>query len=124
MAVSRGLASPSHLLQAAFARLHLLCGLLFLPRRIGPAEWRYASPALEFSLSVLRLESGVRWESPKKRGVELLLCTGGDVVLCDARGRALELPMGACAIAPSAAGSYRAEGPGVVHRATVGLDFS
>lgn len=97
---------------------------LLEPRSVGPAEWRYASPAVEFALSVLRIGSGVRWESPAKRGVELLLCTEGDVVLSDARGRTLSLPRGASAIAPSAAGSYRASGAGVVHRAAVGLDFS
>ena len=93
------------------------------PEPVGPSESRYRTTAEELTLSLLELGPGRGWQSPPGRGVEILLCSEGRVGLVDAEGRVLDLPRGASAIAPAAAGNYRAEGEGVVYRACVGLDF-
>ena len=55
-----------------------------------------------------------------ERDVEILLCTDGAVrVVREADGEEIHLERGASALAPAAAGAYRVEGAGVVHRAGV-----
>ncbi len=89
------------------------------PQRAESAELQYKTPAAEFELSMLRLDSVRSWESCEERGIEILLCTAGHVQIVNERGHRFELPRGSSMVAPAAAGQYTATGHGTVHRASV-----
>ena len=81
---------------------------------------RYATPALEFELARATLRGGPPIASAQERGIEILLCTEGEVELApaDAQPR-VRLAQGASCIVPAAAGAYRASGRGTLFRASV-----
>ncbi|MBT40253.1 MAG: mannose-6-phosphate isomerase, class I [bacterium] len=90
------------------------------PKVIEPGEdASYSTPTPYFRLERLDTASG-RVTGDADRGVEILLCTSGSVhVVREADAQEIDLERGASALAPSAAGAYRIEGAGVVHRAGV-----
>ena len=84
-----------------------------------------ALPRLPRSSSSSRARScaaGRRSRARRERGVEILLCTEGEVELvpADAHPR-VRLAQGASCIVPAAAGAYRASGRGTLYRASVPL---
>ena len=83
------------------------------------ADAGYSPPTPYFRLD--RLDTGRgRVTGDAERSVEILLCTSGSVrVVREADAQEIQLERGASALAPSAAGAYRIEGEGVVHRAGV-----
>lgn len=79
----------------------------------------YAAPTPYFHLDRLDTAAG-QVVGAAERSVEILLCTSGAVrVVREVDGEETQLERGASALAPSAAGAYRIEGEGVVHRAGV-----
>jgi len=118
--VLRGGLTPKHV-----DVLELLDTLTFregLPVVLEPGEDAgYSAPTPYFHLDRLDTAAG-RVTGDTERGVEILLCTSGAVrVVREAHGEETWLDRGASALAPSAAGAYRIEGDGVVHRAGVPL---
>ncbi|MGH0028733.1 MAG: mannose-6-phosphate isomerase, class I [Myxococcota bacterium] len=92
------------------------------PEPVGPVEVRYATPAREFSLSVLRPSEEQAWDSPARRGLEILFCTEGVARLFASDDPPLVLQPGQGVLAPAAAGAYRAEGDrAVLHRLGVAV---
>ncbi len=90
------------------------------PHRVDAVEERYATPAPEFALSVLRLKPGRRWSAAAGRSAEIAFCSEGAVRIADARGHEVPLARGSAAFAPAAADAYSIEGDGVVFVAGVG----
>jgi mannose-6-phosphate isomerase len=92
-----------------------------LPKRVGPGEGRYESPVDEFALSILDVATERPYRSSSGRGVEILLCTEGDVrVVNEGSGQRSDLGHGMSVIVPAAVTAYRLEGDGTVFRACVG----
>ena len=79
---------------------------------------RYVTPAQEFELSRLCLGPQRSFASAGDRGVEILLCTRGGVRVIGEAGPIALRPGRSCLI-PAAAGPYRAEGEGELHRIAV-----
>ncbi len=79
------------------------------PRRIG--EWVYQTPAREFELAAVRVETDAVFESGPRAAVELLFCLQGRAVVCGqdaAHGR--EICRGDTLLLPAAMGAYRVSG--------------
>jgi mannose-6-phosphate isomerase len=92
-----------------------------LPHGVVPGEGRYETPADEFALSILHVTKRLPYRSRPGRGVEILLCTEGDVrVVNEGSGQGADLGQGTSVIVPAAVASYRLEGEGTVYRAHVG----
>ena len=85
-------------------------------------ELVYRTPAPEFELARLEPRAGRALESGGERGVELLLCTEGEVCIRAPKGDTLSLERGSSAIAAASAGRYCVEGEGCVYRARVGVE--
>jgi len=90
---------------------------------LDPSGWeRYATPALEFELARTALRDGSSLASATERGIEILLCTEGQIELTPADSRtSVRLAQGASCIVPAAVGAYRASGRGMLYRASVPL---
>ena len=87
---------------------------------VGPGEERYASPAEEFVLSVIRPPSASTYLSPPNRSIEILLCTEGQVTLTDvAKQTSFLLPKGVSAVIPAAVKAYTIVGQGTLYKAAV-----
>jgi mannose-6-phosphate isomerase len=92
-----------------------------LPHGVVPGEGRYETPADEFALSILHVTKRLPYRSRPGRGVEILLCTEGDVrVVNEGSGQGADLGQGTSVIVPAAVAGYRLEGEGTVYRAHVG----
>jgi mannose-6-phosphate isomerase len=103
----------------------LLRTLVFTPQTVqilrplpaGDGESRYATPAPEFSLSVLELGAGM-YHAEAERAVELVVCVEGEATLVSGATR-LTLGPGQAALAPAEVGAYTASGPARLYKATV-----
>lgn len=87
------------------------------PSETVPGEWRYATPAPDFALSMLKLGAGLTL-TPDRHGPEILLCTEGTVSV-GIDGSTLELQPGESLWVPAADGRYTLSGTGIVYRASV-----
>jgi mannose-6-phosphate isomerase len=87
------------------------------PYPVTEAESVYPTPAAEFSLHVLRLRRGTM-ERCAIQGVEILLCTTGEVRLSSEKNRMI-LEKGDSVIVPARVHGYTVEGSGTVYKATV-----
>jgi len=128
------MASSDNVLRGGLTEKHvdvpeLLRVLCFEPngfQRVTPdpaeaGEARYATPAAEFALSVVRLGASGAFEARERRGVEILLCTEGTGEVSDVdRTQCVPLRRGESLLVPGALGRYRVEGSGTLYRATVG----
>jgi mannose-6-phosphate isomerase len=80
----------------------------------------YPSAAAEFVLSVITLNRGATYQSPKNRSVEILICTRGKVTIFDLSDLTeTQLPQGASAIVPACVERYTIEGQGTCYKAAV-----
>jgi mannose-6-phosphate isomerase len=79
---------------------------------------RYVTPAEEFELSRVRVGRGRAFTPARGRGVEILLCTRGQVRVIGEE-EPIELRPGRSCLVPAAAGAYRAEGEGELYRVAV-----
>jgi mannose-6-phosphate isomerase len=92
------------------------------PVRDASGAGVYATPAEEFRLARVRVEAGGLFQVADDRGVEILLCSEGDVhVRADADPRGVALGRGASCLVPAAAGAYEVRGSGSLFRASVPL---
>jgi mannose-6-phosphate isomerase len=88
------------------------------PQTLTSQERLYRTPAAEFELSLLRVSPGSAYDSPRSRGVELLLGLEGDATIV-AGDRPASLAKGRSVFVPAAVDSYRIEGDGRLCRAGV-----
>jgi mannose-6-phosphate isomerase len=121
--VLRGGLTPKHVDVAELLRV-----LQFKDRDVAllkPAasianERVYFSPAAEFVLSVITLNSAAIYRSPKNRSVEILICTRGNLAIFDQSDRTeTRLPQGASAIVPASVERYTIKGQGTCYKAAV-----
>jgi mannose-6-phosphate isomerase len=92
------------------------------PEGIGPCESAYQTPAREFMLSVISVDKGKAFESPRNRSVEILICMEGEADIADlGSGEVLALIKGRSFIIPSAVSQYRIHGMATLYKATVPL---
>jgi mannose-6-phosphate isomerase len=95
---------------------------LLKPGKSVANELVYPSPAAEFVLSVITLNEGATYQSPKDRSVEILICTRGKVTIFDRHDRTeTQLRQGASAIVPAAVERYSIKGEGTCYKAGVPL---
>jgi mannose-6-phosphate isomerase len=123
--VLRGGLTPKHVDVAELLRV-----LQFKDRDVAllkPAasienERVYFSPAAEFVLSVITLNSAAIYRSPKNRSVEILICTRGNLAILDQSDRTeTRLPQGASALVPASVERYTIKGQGTCYKAAVPL---
>jgi mannose-6-phosphate isomerase len=90
------------------------------PEKMDGPEQRFAAPADEFCLSVIRLDPDTRYCSPKEHSADILFCLDGQAeirrIKTDTR---LDLCHGRAAIVPAAAGAYEISGRGKIFKAGV-----
>lgn len=92
------------------------------PEPCAPYESCYRTPAVEFVLSVVELDSKDAYQSPLERSAEILLVTeGGAEMFEEGSGRCLQLRKGMSVIVPAAVPWYRIQGKGVFYKAAVPL---
>ena len=90
------------------------------PQEVVPNEFVYPSPAKEFELSVITLNSGAQYQSPAQRSVEILICTRGIVTLTDYGNQTeTQLQQGVSALIPAAVERYAIKGEGTCYKAAV-----
>lgn len=90
------------------------------PVKIREYELVYDTPAEEFRLSVVCLSADRSYLSPKRRSVEILLCTDGEAIMTDAGGKeTLQVQKGKSVVVPAAVDRYRIDGQAVLYKAAV-----
>jgi mannose-6-phosphate isomerase len=93
---------------------------LLKPRKSFANEFVYPSPAAEFVLSVISLNGGGTYQSPKTRSVEILICTRGNVTIIDRQDLTeTHLQQGASALVPASIEGYSIKGKGTCYKAGV-----
>jgi len=96
---------------------------LLKPGKSIAHEFVYPSPAAEFVLSVITLNRGATYQSPKSRSVEILICTRGKATILDLSDETeTQLSQGVSAIVPASVERYRIKGQGICYKAAVPLD--
>lgn len=90
------------------------------PERQESGESIYPTAGEEFMLSVISLRGDSIFESPGKRGVEMMICIEGDFQVTDlGSGDPLSLVKGSSIIIPAGVERYRIEGEGTIYKASV-----
>jgi mannose-6-phosphate isomerase len=90
------------------------------PENLAFGEATYSTEAEEFVLSVMRLNKGAPFSSPRNRSVEIMICTEGEVSVTDlSAGDITNLTRGISIIVPAAVEQYRIEGEATLYKATV-----
>jgi mannose-6-phosphate isomerase len=105
----------------------LLASLRFAPEQPrvlraqpGSDGWeRWPTPAREFELSRAVLRGGAPIASAPEHGVEILLCSEGELLLASGNAERVGLVQGASCFVPAAAPAYQASGRGTLYRASV-----
>jgi mannose-6-phosphate isomerase len=97
---------------------------LLKPGKSVANELVYPSPAAEFVLSVITLNKGATYQSPKDRSVEILICTRGKATIFDRHDRTeTQLRQGASAVVPAVVEGYSIKGEGTCYKAGVPLSI-
>ena len=93
---------------------------LLKPEKSIANEFVYPSPAAEFVLSVITLNNEAIYRSPRKRSVEILICTRGKATICDQNDLSeTQLGQGCSAIVPACIERYSIQGEGTCYKAGV-----
>jgi mannose-6-phosphate isomerase len=93
--------------------------LVLKPER-EEGEWRYRTPAEEFSLSALSLEGEAPLAGRRKRNVEIMICVQGEGGITDlGRGERLLFDRGTAMIIPANVEQYELQGKARLYKATV-----
>jgi mannose-6-phosphate isomerase len=80
----------------------------------------YDSPAEEFVLSQVSVQSGKPYSSPLNRSVEILLCTDGTATITDSKANEkITIAGGTSIIIPAGVENYRIEGNATLYKAAV-----
>jgi len=121
--VLRGGLTPKHIdVQELLTVLNFTDGDLNIlgPENLAFGEAIYSTEAEEFVLSVMRLNKGAPFSSPRNRSVEIMICTEGEVSVTDlSAGDITNLTRGISIIVPAAVEQYRIEGEATLYKATV-----
>jgi mannose-6-phosphate isomerase len=93
---------------------------LLEPQETIVNEFVYPCPVKEFALSAIKLKSGALYQSPTERSIEIIICTGGTLIITDL-GKRIEtqLPQGAAAVIPAVVKRYAIRGQGTGYKAAV-----
>ena len=95
---------------------------LLKPGKSIANEFVYPSPAAEFVLSVITLNGGATYQSPKNRSVEILICTRGNATIIDRQDLTeTQLQQGDSALVPGSLAGYSIKGQGTCYKAGVPL---
>jgi len=92
---------------------------------LNPGELRsgaevYETPASDFRLYRIRLTRSLKYASPRKRAVEILICTGGKAILRGGAGNDnFAVHPGDSFLVPANSSVYTIEGEGTLFKATV-----
>jgi mannose-6-phosphate isomerase len=90
------------------------------PRELSRGAEVYEVATSDFRLYRIRLGRGVKYEPPRKRAVEILICTRGKAVLRGGAGNEdLVVHRGDSFLVPANSPSYTIEGEGTLFKATV-----
>ncbi len=90
------------------------------PVKRGACESAYPTPAEEFLLSVISVNQGMSFSSPRDRSVEILICTEGEADIKDlGTGELLSLTRGKSILVPATVNQYRIEGGATFYKASV-----
>jgi len=90
------------------------------PRELTGGAEVYEVPASDFRLYRIRLGRGVKYVSPRKRAVEILICTRGRAVLRAGAGKDdFVVRHGDSFLVPANSPAYTIEGEGMLFKATV-----
>jgi mannose-6-phosphate isomerase len=90
------------------------------PRELTGGAEVYEIPASDFRLYRIRLGRGVKYASPRKRAVEILICTRGRAVLRAGAGKDdFVVRHGDSFLVTANSPAYRIEGEGMLFKATV-----
>ena len=89
-----------------------------IPMDSGSTQKKFESPFEEFELSIITLENGKSYLSEKERGVEILLCTQGHIILTNlSHHTQMDLVKGESVLIPADLNQYDLNGVGVVYKA-------
>jgi mannose-6-phosphate isomerase len=123
--VLRGGLTPKHidvkeLLKVLnFSELHVE---ILTPQLTNPCEYVYKSPAEEFVLSTIVLDTNDTYKSKSQRSAEILLCTDGNAVFLDTgTDTKIAIEKGTSILIPSAVSSYQISGKATLYKAAVPL---
>lgn len=90
------------------------------PEPAGPLEQRFATPAREFVLSIIRVSPGRTYDGPPVHGPEILFCLEGMAEAGKPGGKkGVLLKPGRSVLVPAAAGGYAVIGNAVIYKAAV-----
>jgi len=88
------------------------------PMDNGSYQKKYVSPFEEFELSIITVDGNRSYVSEKERGVEILLCTEGHLILTNMAHHAkMDLVKGESVLIPADLSQYDLNGVGVVYKA-------
>ena len=92
------------------------------PETQETGEYLYPKVSEDFILSMIPLDRGSIYKSPRRRSVEIMICMEGDAYITDLGiGDILDLSKGTSVIIPAAVKQYRLEGVSTVYKAAVPL---
>jgi mannose-6-phosphate isomerase len=98
---------------------------ILLPENREQHVGAYRTPAQEFELSVITLDTGDTYEGQVDRSVEILLCTSGEHRIAESGNmKPLVLDKGTSVLIPAAVPGYTIQGKGVIYRAAVPIERS
>ncbi len=126
------MASSDNVLRGGLTRKHVDVGELLrvvhfaeakaaplAPERASAVERVYRVPADEFQLSVISCKGASSYVREGPPGVELLLCTEGQVDVADSEGDEIALARGESLFVPARAKGYGISGEGTIFRVCV-----
>ena len=91
-------------------------------KQINECEWVYASYAEEFVLSIMYVKQGMRYNSPARRSIEILLCTDGNAtIIGPGENDELAIDKGTSILIPASIKKYSLTGDVTLYKAAVPL---
>jgi mannose-6-phosphate isomerase len=89
-------------------------------KQIDKCEWVYESYAEEFILSVIDIKEGIIYNSPARRSIEILLCTGGKATITDLGiNHEVAIDKGKSILIPAGVTKYSIQGNAGFYKAAV-----
>ena len=92
---------------------------ILVPEATPDGRKVYVTPASEFELVVIDVESGAPWTSPDAHTVEIIVCVQGKGMITN-HDVALPISAGEAVLVPADAGTYRITGDAKLYQAGVG----
>ena len=93
------------------------------PEKVASGEAVYRTETTEFDLSIIETRKEAPFKSGRKRSLEMMICTQGEVNVTDlSDGETTLLTKGTSIIVPAAVEQYRIEGDGILYKAAVPME--